>query len=392
MLNRHQKALELDKILEMLSELATCEDAKALALELTPSAALYDAQSLINQTNAAYILLAKFGGPSFGAIRNVNSSLARAGAGGVLTMRELLEVAEVLRVIRSLYDWRFSQPGADSPLDVYFSSLVPNRMLEDKITTAIISDDEMSDLASRTLADIRRKIRNQSQSIREKLEGMVRSNYYQKILQDAIITQRNGRFVVPVKAEHRAEVPGLVHDTSGSGATVFVEPMAVVEANNEIRVLQGKEQEEIDRILCELSAEAGGYADTIKHNYESLVELNLIFAKAQLGYKMKASLPLLNTEGITELKKARHPLLDPQKVVATDINLGMDFDTLVITGPNTGGKTVSIKTLGLITLMAAVCSFPARMKAVCAFTKKCLPISAMNRALSNPFPRSPLTW
>lgn len=353
MLNRHQKALELDKILEMLSELATCEDAKALALELTPSAALYDAQSLINQTNAAYILLAKFGGPSFGAIRNVNSSLARAGAGGVLTMRELLEVAEVLRVIRSLYDWRFSQPGADSPLDVYFSSLVPNRMLEDKITTAIISDDEMSDLASRTLADIRRKIRNQSQSIREKLEGMVRSNYYQKILQDAIITQRNGRFVVPVKAEHRAEVPGLVHDTSGSGATVFVEPMAVVEANNEIRVLQGKEQEEIDRILCELSAEAGGCADTIKHNYESLVELNLIFAKAQLGYKMKASLPLLNTEGITELKKARHPLLDPQKVVATDINLGMDFDTLVITGPNTGGKTVSIKTLGLITLMAA---------------------------------------
>lgn len=353
MLNRHQKALELDKILEMLSELATCEDAKAQALELTPATALYDAQALINQTNAAHILLAKFGGPSFGAIKNVNSSLARAGAGGVLTMRELLDIAEVLRVIRSLYDWRFSQPGADSPLDVYFSSLVPNRMLEDKITTSIVSEDEMSDLASRTLADIRRKIRNQSQSIREKLEGMVRSGYYQKILQDAIITQRNGRFVVPVKAEHRGEVPGLVHDTSGSGATVFVEPMAVVEANNEIRVLQGKEKEEIERILCELSAEAGGYADTIRHNYESLVELNLIFAKAQLGYKMKASLPILNTEGKTDLKKARHPLLDPNKVVATDINLGIDFDTLVITGPNTGGKTVSIKTLGLITLMAA---------------------------------------
>lgn len=353
MLNRHQKALELDKILEMLSGLATCEDAKAEALELAPARSLYDAQALINQTHSAYVLLARFGGPSFGAIKNVNSSLARAGAGGVLTMRELLDIAEVLRVIRSVYDWRFSQPGADSPLDVYFSSLIPNRMLEDRISTSIVSEDEMSDLASRTLADIRRKIRNQSQSIREKLESMVRSGYYQKILQDAIITQRNGRFVVPVKAEHRSEVPGLVHDTSGSGATVFVEPMAVVEANNEIRVLQGKEQEEIERILSELSAEAGNYADTIKHNYESLVELNLIFAKAQLGYKMKASLPVLNTEGITDLKQARHPLLDPKKVVATDINLGIGFDTLVITGPNTGGKTVSIKTLGLITLMAA---------------------------------------
>ena len=353
MLTRHHKALELDKILEKLAALTTVPDARELALELTPETTLYGAQTLINQTNAAYQLLSKYGGPSFGSVKNVNSALFRASAGGMLTMRELLDVCEVLRVIRSLYDWRFNQPGADSCLDVYFSSLIPNRALEDRIATSIMSDEEMADHASRELADIRRKIRNQSQNIRDKLEGMIRSSHYQKYLQDAIITQRNGRFVVPVKNEFRGEVAGLVHDTSGSGATVFIEPMEVVEANNEIRMLQGKEKEEIERILTELSAMAGEVAETVKHNFESIVELNLIFAKAQLAYQMKASVPILNTEGITDLKRARHPLLDPKKVVATDVDLGIDFDTLVITGPNTGGKTVSINTLGLLTLMAA---------------------------------------
>ena len=349
---RHINALELDKVLSRLSELASISDSKEMAVKLKPAVTLYDAQALINQTNAAYVLLAKFGGPSFGAAKNVSSSLSRAEAGGVLTMRELLDIGEVLRVIRSLYEWRFSQPGAESCLDVFFSSLCPNRTLESTIFTSILSEEEMADNASRELSDIRRKMRNQAQSIREKLEGLVRSSHYQKYLQDAIITQRNGRFVVPVKNEHRADVPGLVHDTSGSGATVFIEPMAVVEANNEIRVLQGKEREEIERILAELSVAAGEYAGTIKHNFEALTELNLIFAKAQLAYKMKASVPILNTDGITELKKARHPLLDPHKVVPTDISLGESFDTLVITGPNTGGKTVSIKTVGLLTLMA----------------------------------------
>lgn len=336
----------------MLAGLTTIEDSRELAYALTPATELYEAQTLVAQTNAAYQLLAKYGGPSFGAAKNVNSALFRASAGGMLSMRELLDIGEVLRVIRSVYDWRFGQPGADSCLDVFFSSLIPNRELEDSIFHAILSEEEMADNASRELADIRRKMRNMAQSIREKLDVLVRSTHYQKYLQDAIITQRNGRFVVPVKSEYRGEVPGLVHDTSGSGATVFIEPMAVVEANNEIRVLQGKEREEVERILFELSAAAGDFADTIKHNFESLVELNLIFAKAQLGYKMKASVPILNTEGITDLRRARHPLLDPKKVVATDINLGMEFDTLVITGPNTGGKTVSLKTLGLLTLMA----------------------------------------
>ena len=352
-LTKHHKALELDKILYSLSEHTSCEDAREMALSLTPATSLYDAKALLNQTNAAYVLLAKFGGPSFGSIRNVNSALSRADAGGVLTMRELLDIGEVLRVVRGLYEWRFSQPGAESCLDVFFSSLMPNRSLEENINTSILSEDEMSDTASPTLADIRRKIRNQSQAIREKLDSLVRSSYYQKFLQDAIVTQRNGRFVVPVKNEHRNEVQGLVHDTSGSGATVFIEPMSVVEANNEIRVLKGKEQEEIEKILAQLSADCGGFAETIKHNYESLTELNLIFAKASLAYKMKASLPILNDKSITCINKARHPLLDPKKVVPTDISLGDSFDTLVITGPNTGGKTVAIKTLGLLTLMAS---------------------------------------
>ena len=352
-MNKHHKALELNKILDLLADCTSCADSREAALSLTPATELYDAQTLINQTDAAYVLLAKFGSPSFGAIKNVNSSLARAAAGGALTMRELLDVGEVLRVIRSLSEWRFSQPGAQSVLDVYFASLMPNRSLESSIFNSIISEEEMADSASPELASIRRKIKSRAQAIREKLESMVRSSHYQKFLQDAIITQRNGRFVVPVKNEYRGEVAGLVHDTSGSGATVFVEPLAVVEANNDIRVLQGKEKEEIERILAELSAEVGDYSETTKNNYECLVELNLIFAKAQLAYKMKASVPVLNTQGITVLNRARHPLLDPQKVVPTDISLGVDFDTLVITGPNTGGKTVSIKTLGLISLMAA---------------------------------------
>ena len=363
------KALELDKIAAKLASFASIPEAKELALALSPFETLYDVQAAVNQTNAAYVLMAKYGSPSFGAIKNVSSSLSRAGAGGVLTMRELLDVGEVLRVIRSVQNWRFDNPGADSCLDVYFSSLVPNRHVEDSIFTAIVSEEEISDLASPALADIRRKIRNKSQGIREKLESMVRSGYYQKFLQEALITQRGGRFVIPVKAEHRGDVPGLVHDTSGSGATVFIEPMAVVEANNDIKVLESKEKEEIDRIVAELSAMAGDAGDVIKHNYDCLVELNLIFAKAQLGYLMKATVPQLNSVGRIDLKRARHPLLDPQRVVPVDIHLGTEFDTLVITGPNTGGKTVSIKTLGLLSLMAA-CGLlipAADESAVCVF-------------------------
>lgn len=353
MKNRHHRALELDKVLSMLSSYASAQDSKEMALNLKPETNITIAKGELKKTEDAYILLAKFGGPSFGSIKNVNNSLARANAGGVLTMRELLDIGENLRVIRSLHDWRSRQSDeAAYSIDVYFGSLRPNQYLESKISSSITSEEEMSDNASPALADIRRKMKQQASRIREKLDGILRSQAYQKCLQDAIVTQRNGRFVVPVKSEFRGQIAGLVHDTSSSGATVFVEPMAVVEANNEIRVLQGKEQDEIERILSELSAETGSYADEIKYSYEAALEINLIFAKAQLAYKMKASVPELNDTGITILKKARHPLLDSKKVIPVDIKLGETFDTLVITGPNTGGKTVSIKTLGLLTLMA----------------------------------------
>lgn len=350
--NRHYRSLELDKILEMLASHATCADAKELALALTPQTDLYLARALLKQTEDAHMLLARFGGPSFGGLRNVNNALQRAAAGGMLTMRELLDIAEVLRVIRSLSEWRSRSAGVDTCLDNFFQALMPNKFLEDRILNAILSEDEMADSASPTLQDIRRKIRAASSRVRDRLDQMIRSPHYQKFLQEPIVTQRNGRFVVPVKNENRGEVAGLVHDTSSSGATVFIEPMGVVEANNEIKVLQSKERDEIDRILMELSGEAGSFADSVKASYECAVELNLIFAKAQLAYEMNAAPPLLNDEGIIELRRARHPLIAKDKVVPIDIRLGGDFDTLVITGPNTGGKTVSIKTIGLLTLMA----------------------------------------
>lgn len=351
-MNKHHKALELDKILARLAAFTSCEDAKDAAENLTPETNLSLAKVLLQQTDDAYMLMAKFGAPSFGGLKNINNALSRANAGSVLNMRELLDVAEVLRVIRSLSEWKNRNSGVSTTIDTYFYSLQPNKYLEDKITTAIISEEEMSDNASPALYDIRRKIRVASSKVRDHLDKMTRSAHFQKYLRDSIVTMRNGRYVVPVKIEHRSEVNGLVHDTSSSGATVFIEPAAVVEANNEIKVLQSKEREEIERILFELSVEAGSFYQGIKGSYECAVELNLIFAKAKLAYDMKATMPILNDEGIINLKSARHPLIDPKKVVATDIRLGKDFDTLIITGPNTGGKTVSIKTVGLLSLMA----------------------------------------
>ena len=275
----------------------------------------------------------------------------RAAAGGSLNPKELLDIAYCLRALRTLDEWRNHSSGVKTSLDFFFEGITSNKYLETKILSCIVSEEEIADKASDTLFDIRKKIRSKVNSIREKLDSLIHSSHYQQFLQEAIITQRNGRFVVPVKAECRGNVPGLVHDTSSTGATVFIEPASVVDANNDIKVLQGKERDEIMRILYELSAESGDFAESIKHSYESAIRLNLIFAKAHLAYKMKATKPILNNEGIICLKKARHPLIDPKKVVATDIALGDEYDTLVITGPNTGGKTVSLKTLGLLTLM-----------------------------------------
>lgn len=350
-MNKHYNALELPKILSRLAEFTSCEDARYEAENLQPQSNIHIVNNLMAQTADAHMLMAKFGAPSFGGLKNVNNSLSRANAGSTLNMRELLDIAEVLRVIRSLSEWKDRNSGITTSIDTFFYSLAPNKFLEDKITNAIISEDEMSDNASPELYNIRRKIRAASSKIRDHLDKMTKSPHYQKFLRESIVTMRGGRYVVPVKIEHKGEISGLVHDTSSSGATVFIEPTGVVEANNEIKVLQSKERDEIERILYELSAEAGGFYEGIKASYECAVELNLIFAKAKLAYEMKAAVPIINDKGIINLKKARHPLIDPKKVVATDIRLGGDFDTLIITGPNTGGKTVSIKTIGLMSLM-----------------------------------------
>lgn len=351
-MNKYHISLELPKILLTLSEMTSCEEARLAALSLQPSGDFFEVQKRLSETEAAHILIAKFGAPSFGGLINVNNQLSRASSGGTLSMRELLDISCDLRVIRGITEWRSKSAGMDTAIDDLFNSLYTNKYLEDKINNAVLSDTEMSDNASPALKDIRRHKRLEESKIRDKLDGMIRSPKYKSSLQDAIITQRNGRFVVPVKAEHRSEVSGMVHDTSGSGATVFIEPAAVIEANNRIKVLESRERDEIERILSELSEEAGSFANTIKISCESAAELNLIFSKAQLAYKMKATMPIINSRGVIELKKARHPLLDPKKAVPIDVSLGDKYDSLVITGPNTGGKTVSIKTIGLLTLMA----------------------------------------
>lgn len=350
-MNKNHKTLELDLILEKLAAECSCDDTKDLARGLKPAGDMAEVEMLLQQTEDAFSLLARFGGPSFSGLKNVNNSLHRAAAGGSLNPKELLDIAYCLRALRTLDEWRNHSSGVKTSLDFFFEGITSNKYLETKILSCIVSEEEIADKASDTLFDIRKKIRSKENSIREKLDSLIHSSHYQQFLQEAIITQRNGRFVVPVKAECRGNVPGLVHDTSSTGATVFIEPASVVDANNDIKVLQGKERDEIMRILYELSAESGDFAESIKHSYESAIRLNLIFAKAHLAYKMKATKPILNNEGIICLKKACHPLIDPKKVVATDIALGDEYDTLVITGPNTGGKTVSLKTLGLLTLM-----------------------------------------
>lgn len=372
-MNKNQKALELDKILQMLSAETSSDDGEQLALEVSPSYKIEIVKELLEQTDAAYILSAKFGSPSFYGMKNVTSELRRAQAGASLGTGELLKTASTMRSLRAISHWRQKSANVGSKIDYFFNAIYTNKDVEEAIFTAILSEEEIADNASPTLATIRRKIKNISASVREKLDKLTRSQTHQKHLQDAIVTMRSGRFVVPVKAEHRGEVPGLIHDSSASGATVFIEPMAVVEANNEIRVLQAKEQDEIAKILRELSEKVGSCADEIIRGYENAIKLDLIFARANLAYKMKASMPKINNVGRVKLNGARHPLIDPKVVVPTDITLGESFDSLIVTGPNTGGKTVTLKTLGLLTLMT-MCGLmiPAQDNSEVAVFKKIL--------------------
>ena len=350
-ISKNAKTLELDKILELLSLQAGLADTAENALSLTPSGDFEEVKASLAKTNDAYIFMSKYSAPSFGAAKNVSSPLKRAQASAVLSIKELLDIAETLRIIRGVKVWRENCGGLkDTSLEDYFYSLIPNKYLEDKINFAIKSEEELNDNASQALYDIRRRLTAKSAKIREILERIVRGPTA-KYLQDAIITQRDGRYVVPLKSEYKGQINGVVHDTSATGSTIFIEPMSVVETNNEIRVLKSREQEEIERILSELSADAGGSADSIISSYKALCEVDMAFAKAKLAYKMKASLPLINKDGHIFLKRARHPLISYKTVVPVTVGLGGEYDTLVITGPNTGGKTVTLKTIGLLTVM-----------------------------------------
>lgn len=351
---QYQKSLtklELDKVLALLADHASSPAAKERCLAVRPLDDAEDIRLLQAQTSAACKLITLKGSPSFGGIVDVGASLSRADRGGCLSPEELLRVATVLKAARTAKDYAEGD-AVESGLDIFFRQLTPNKFFEERIFTSILSKDEIADAASSELASIRRKIRQQSSKIRESLQKIITSPTYAKILQEPIVTIRSDRFVVPVKAECKSQLPGLVHDVSSSGSTFFIEPMSAVNGNNELRELFVAERKEIERILAELSAEAAARQESINLNYEMLVTLDCIFARAKLSFAMHGIEPVIRTDGKLELKRARHPLIDAKKVVPVSLSLGVDFDTMVITGPNTGGKTVTLKTIGLLTLMA----------------------------------------
>ena len=347
---KSMETLELPRVLSLLADQAVTEEGKERARRLRPETDPAEVALRLKETTAAVNKMVLRGSPSFSGVKPVAGSLQRADMGGSLNTRELLDIAGVLAAARSAKEYGESDGEEKSPIDVLFHSLHPNRFLEDKITGSIVGDGELADSASPELASIRRHIRATESKVRDILQKIISSSQA-KYLQESIITQRSGRYVVPVKSEFKNEIPGLVHDLSGSGSTFFIEPMGVVKANNELRELQAKEEKEIDRILAELSAEAASFREDITLNYDLLIRLDSIFARGKLSARMGAMEPGLSAKSLC-LRRARHPLLPPKTAVANDLSLGEKFDTLVITGPNTGGKTVTLKTIGLLTLMA----------------------------------------
>ncbi len=353
-MNRYEKScmtLELPAVLELLAAEASSETAKEHCRALAPSADRGEVTRRLAETGAAKQMMVLRGSPSFSGAKDVRGQLARADMSGVLNTRELLDIASLLQCARLVRAYGEGEEAESGPLGVLFRSLSANRYLEERITTAIVGEDEIADAASPELADIRRKLRVANAKVREALQKIITSPTYSKALQEPIITTRSDRYVVPVRADHKQAVPGLVHDISSSGATVFVEPMGAVKANNEIRELKAKERQEIERILAELSAECASFRESIERDFLALVSLDVIFAKAKLSYQMDADAPEISERELN-LKRARHPLLAKGSAVPIDVRLGGEFDTLVITGPNTGGKTVSIKTMGLLSVMA----------------------------------------
>ena len=340
--------LELPQVLTMLAGCAVTEEGKEKSLTLRPMTDMDDIQRAQDETSAAVKMLILRGSPGFSGVKPVSASLQRADMGGSLSTRELTDVATVLRAARTAGDYGASQEK--SPISHLFQALTPTRFLEDRITNSILGEDEIADSASPELASIRRHMRAAEAKVRDILQRLISSNQ-SKYLQESIITIRSDRYVVPVKSEHKNAIPGLVHDVSSSGSTFFIEPMGVVKANNELRELAAKEKKEIERILAELSADCAAHKEDILEDYQLIVWLDTIFARAQLSLKLECSEPKLSDKFL-RLRRARHPLIDKKKAVPNDLELGDRFDTLVITGPNTGGKTVTLKTIGLITLMA----------------------------------------
>ena len=345
-------SLEFDKICELLASFAPTDGSKTMAKMLMPSEDIDTVLLRQRRTTDAKRLCDAKGMPSFGMVKDVSESCERADKGATLTPGELLAVASVLRTSRSLMDYCHGNHLFDTVLDEIFDRLLPNRTLEEKITRSIISEELIADEASDTLANIRRQIRITNNKIKETLQKYIQGGTHSKYLQENIVTTRNGRYVIPVKAECKNEVKGLIHDTSSSGATIFVEPSAVVDANNELRVLESKEEHEIEKILSALSSAVSEFSDAIWLDYRNITELAFAFACAQMSYAIKGSAPTVTEERIIVLKRARHPLIDKSRVVPINVILGDGYDTMIITGPNTGGKTVTLKTLGLFTLMA----------------------------------------
>ncbi len=348
----YKKTLELDKVLTRAVQLCACRETKEMMQDLQPCETPEDERYALEQTNAINSLLIKNGSPRFGSVSEVRRVVAHAQKGGILSMGELLEIAATLRNFSGLSQWYGLSEHDMMPTDDLFYSLAPQPVLERQITDSIISPEEMADTASTTLADLRRKIRQTEDSIRTKLDAIIKNSTTNKFLQDAVVSLRNGRYVVPVRAEYRGEVGGVIHDVSSSGATVFVEPTAVVEANARIMQLRAQEQEEITRILSAFSAQVGSLEPQFSYSYDAMLKIDLLLAKARLAIEQGAFMPAVSDTIRFKLNKARHPLIDKKKVVPVDIALGDEYDTLVITGPNTGGKTVSLKTAGLLNAMA----------------------------------------
>ena len=346
------KTLELEKILNRAAQLAVCPEARTMLLEQDAFETVEEVRYALSQTDAINSLLLKNGSPRFGGVEGVDKVVNRALKGGILSMAELLEVAGALRNFQNLVSWYHITDHDMLPVDDLFYALTPQPTLEKNISSAILSPDEMADTASNTLFDIRRKIRAMENSIRDKLDAIIKNSTTNKFLQDAVVSLRNGRFVVPVKAEYRGEVGGVIHDVSSSGSTVFVEPTAVVEANAKIMQLRSQEKTEIERILAAFTDQVASIEPVFNFSYQAMLNIDVLLAKARLALEQQAYMPQVADGMWFDLKKARHPLIDKDKVVPVDVALGKEYDTLVITGPNTGGKTVTLKTAGLLCAMA----------------------------------------